>query len=115
MSFDLARYLAGRVRVLAPLPPQSTYSDILRACRQRGYGVYEADFIPEQGRCLQRMNPVILVRSTAPARALAHELLHAIIWENTSNGIEYEPPEWNEDTEENAADRFAALLAGEDA
>jgi hypothetical protein len=107
--FDLARYLADRV---GSLYPAQDLSDVLSA---RGVPVI-VDLSPDAATCTLRSDPAaVILRAGASERDQAHELFHSIIWENTSNGIEYEAPAWDQQPEETAADRFAALLAGEDA
>lgn len=103
--FDLARYLAGRLRTLYP------EGDLETVCRERGFPVLYDPELEVDGLTIPDLPPGILLRPTASPRVHAHETFHAWVWENTSLGIEYTEPTWNAAAEEDAADQFAAYVA----
>jgi Zn-dependent peptidase ImmA (M78 family) len=109
---DPARFLAGTARRLYPLSPQATAEEVERLCDERGYLVLRAP-LAGRGYCLFLPDEAIILRADAGAFALCHEILHLWLWENSCNGISYDPPEWEAGDEEAAADRFAACLSTE--
>lgn len=107
---DPAKYLAGRIRSQFDLSNEATREELLDACRCRGVTVRIVPSFEPGGVYFRRPAPGILLRDACSAEDVGHELCHHIIWENTSNGIEYESPEWWETDEESCARRFAAYV-----
>lgn len=107
---DPARFLASRVQQEADLPAAATRAQVLAACALRGIPVGFVARLDARGMFLPHPEPGILLHAGARARDIGHELCHAILWENTSLGIDYGPPEFAPTDEESACDRFAAYL-----
>ena len=110
---DPATYLARRFGTLYARLTPSTREDLERACQERGVRVYVEGKLLYDGLNLSGLARAIAFRTEPTPRERAHELFHDWLRENYSNGIDYPAPDWEQYPEEEAADRFALMVAGE--
>lgn len=109
---DPARLLSRRIRAEHVLSRRATWQQLLHVCEQRGAVVVISHRLIGAGYYLPWPIPLIIVRWNAGPHVLAHELYHHLIADNEGCGIVYCYPDFTEDDEEAAANRFARYLCG---
>lgn len=81
------------------------------ACEDRGAEVRPRPRMDDRACFLTWPYPAVFWGPRASLTARHHELFHAWLHDNAEHGVDYEPPAWDVDgDEESAADRFAAYL-----
>lgn len=117
---DPAIYLAGRVRNELGLEDgrRPSFVALYNLARRRGVQVAWAPDLDVRGLYIYMERPqavcVIVLRRWFDARALAHELYHHLVRDNSANGIVYTFPHWIDCPVEQAAERFAVCVMGEE-
>ncbi|MFN3648443.1 MAG: hypothetical protein ACK47B_02590 [Armatimonadota bacterium] len=107
-----AFYLAERIRAEYGLSPRATYGELLEVCHARGTTVFVHPRLQRPGYYAPWPWPLILLRLGVDARVLAHELYHALIYDNERHGVVYGYPDFLRDEDERQAELFADLLCG---